>query len=413
MEPFDPATRPGSPPEQQRVLSGFDEMKVEPPPVSKPRRVSVLMVMLFCSIGLFFLTYFVPYFAEKLQYSITRGQQRAEYEAAGDRLPATSLVALSEASQLISQRVGPSVVHIKTSRLRLTSQRGRPSGPSLKSQDDEMLGEGSGVIVDTGGYLLTNYHVVRGTERIEVHLSDGRTIDAKVVGVDADADLSVLKIDADKLIAAEWGDSDDLEEGSLVWAMGSPFGLEHSITFGILSAKNRHGLAGTTRQNFLQTDAAVNPGNSGGPLVDSRGKLVGINTAIVGQTFQGISFAIPSQVARDVYDRMRGKQPKSRGWLGVELAEITTNRQKELGLESRRGAYVVYVVRKPSPAAVAGVESGDVILSWDGHEVANHRMLTVLVSKTKVGSEVEIVVLRNGKELKLPVTVNERPLQYD
>ena len=188
----------------------------------------------------------------------------------------------------------------------------------------ETGGQGSGVIIDPAGYILTNYHVVRGANEIRISLSDGRKVDANLVGRDAATDLAVLKVAADGLLAAEWGDSNDLEVGALVWAVGSPFGLQRSITFGILSAKNRAGVAGTVYQDFLQTDAAVNPGNSGGPLVDARGRVVGINTAIVGEAYQGISFAIPSSVARGVYERLKttGRVERA-GWVSVSRMSRT------------------------------------------------------------------------------------------
>ncbi len=162
-------------------------------------------------------------------------------------------------------------------------------------------GQGSGVIMEASGYILTNNHVIKGANDIQVSLADGRKAKATVVGRDKEADLAVLKIDADKLVAATFGDSEGVETGALVWAVGSPFGLERTITSGILSAKHRAGLSANPRQDFLQTDAAVNPGNSGGPLVDAGGKVIGINTAIVGDSYQGISFAIPSNVAREIY----------------------------------------------------------------------------------------------------------------
>ena len=166
-----------------------------------------------------------------------------------------------------------------------------------------------------------------------------------------------MKVQADNLIAADWGDSDALETGALVWAVGSPFGLRHSITFGIVSAKNRGDSAGSAYQDFLQTDAAVNPGNSGGPLVDSRGRVVGINTAIVGDTYQGISFAVPSLIAKQVYQRLKSDGHIARGWLGVAPQELTDELRSQVGLNDTQGVYVAAVINRPqlpSPAANAG-----------------------------------------------------------
>jgi serine protease Do len=208
----------------------------------------------------------------------------------------------------------------------------------------ESSGQGSGVIVDAAGYIVTNYHVIRDATEIEVGLSDGRRLGAQLVGTDSATDLALLRIDADRLTSAEWGDSERLEVGSLVWAAGSPFGLQRTITFGIISAKNRAGVAGNAYQDFLQTDAAVNPGNSGGPLVDEQGRIVGINTAIVGEVYQGISFAVPSNVVREVYERLRLEGKFARGWLGVEMDEVTDELADRLGLHVPQGAYVVKLV---------------------------------------------------------------------
>ena len=253
------------------------------------------------------LRFVAPVVIEEIQYGITRGRQRAEYETSGEALKNLELARLSTAYQMVTQRVGPSVVHIEvefgdddaTLSEEGHSIFGRPRGLPRHPLD---RGQGSGVIVDADGYLLTNLHVIHGASEIFVTLSDGRRVSASIVGLDDLTDLAVLKVNARQLIPATWGNSDELHEGALVWAMGSPFGLKRSVTSGIVSAKNRAGMAGTPYQDFLQTDAAVNPGNSGGPLVDVSGKVVGINTMIVGATYQGISFAVPSTVAKKVYD---------------------------------------------------------------------------------------------------------------
>jgi S1-C subfamily serine protease len=225
----------------------------------------------------------------------------------------------------------------------------------------------------------------------------------------------VLKIDADKLTPAVWGDSDAMEVGALVWAVGSPFGLERSITSGILSAKHRAGMAGSLHQDFLQSDAAVNPGNSGGPLVDNHGRVIGINTAIVGDAYQGISFSIPSNVAREVFERIKADGMVRRGWLGVQLAEMTEEQATELGLAKVTGVYIVGLFQQPdgSPAQRAGILGGDVILRWNDREVSRPADLSRLVARTEIGSTAKVVVLRNKQELPLEVIVGERPLQLD
>lgn len=352
----------------------------------------------------------IPYFAEQTSYSITRGKQRAEYEIAGQVLAESPLEAISQSGQRITQRVGPSVVHIQT-RDGSVEEASLPFGPL--GRRPMTTGQGSGVIVDANGHIVTNYHVVRGSSSIRVLLSDGRRVLATVVGLDVETDIAVLKVNADKLISAEWADSEEMEVGSLVWAMGSPFGLERSVTSGILSGKHRAGMAGTPYQDFLQTDAAVNPGNSGGPLVDVRGRVVGINTAIVGDSYQGISFAVPSNVARATYERIRDEGRVLRGWLGVQLEQLTDELAAQLKLPDNQGVLVLDVVDQPagkSPARQAGLEPKDVIRTWQGAAVNSPAALTNLVGKTEIGTEVEIVFFRNGEEMKLNVTVGQRPV---
>jgi S1-C subfamily serine protease len=232
-----------------------------------------------------------------------------------------------------------------------------------------------------------------------------------MVGTDPLTDLAVLRIHASGLIAAQWSDSDELDVGELVWAVGSPFGLKQSITFGILSAKNRESQVGTPWQNLLQTDAAVNPGNSGGPLVDAQGRVVGINTAIVGPVYQGISFAVPSSVAQRIYQKIRNEGHVARGWLGVELADISQDMVEALGLTVNHGAYVRSLIGSrlhPSPAQRAGIRPGDIIIQWDGQEVSDRGGLMRLVARTKLDADVEVVVVRDGQEIPLIVHVELR-----
>jgi S1-C subfamily serine protease len=279
--------------------------------------------------------------------------------------------------------------------------------------DYEALGQGSGVIVDEAGYILTNNHVVQNARTINVKLSGNETRPAEVVGLDETTDLAVLKIPSGGLVAAEWGDSDALQVGSLVWAVGNPFGLDRSVSFGIVSAKNRRVIndRSSPYQDFLQTDAAVNPGNSGGPLVDSTGKIVGINTAIVGRSYSGISFSIPATIAKDVYQRLRESGKVERGYMGVALADVSDELAAELGLKSRHGAIVMQVGPR-SPAAKAGIQVKDVIVEWDGQEVVDFTELTLLVGKTKIGSTVKIKLIRAGEPVELELTVEERPSGY-
>ena len=380
---------------------------------SASRGLSCLNGVLALMVLALVLRFLVPGLVQEMRFAWLRGQQRAEFEQAGDTLAQDPLKQLSGASQLVSKRVGPSVVNIDTERV---ERSGTPIDESAHlfgfAVPRRSQGQGSGVIIDAEGFILTNNHVIDGATRIQIALSDGRTVPATVIGVDALTDLAVLKIEAPELIAAEWGDSDALEEGALVWALGSPFGLEHSVTFGILSAKNRAGMAGNPHQDFLQTDAAVNPGNSGGPLVDARGRVIGINSAIVGQTYRGISFAIPSSVARQVYQQLVTQRRVPRGWLGVALAEVTPELAQGLGLSSTEGAVISAVVTDPngpSPAQAAGLRPKDVVVRWDGHDVESPSSLSRLVARTEIGRTVEVIVIRDGERLELDVTVGDRP----
>jgi len=363
---------------------------------------------------LLLIMWLLPNFVERMKYASTRGRERAEVEGAREEISNLKLDNLGHVFGLVAKSVGPSVVHINTVR-RLNGRR---------SNDDELdalfggfggtreaMGQGSGVIVDKAGYIITNNHVVEGASNIQVVLSTGQQLEGAVVGFDRLTDLAVLRVRSDDLIAAEWGDSDALEVGSLVWAIGNPFGLDRSVTFGIISAKDRHVIEGYSNpyQSFLQTDAAVNPGNSGGPLVNIEGKVVGINTAIIGRAYQGISFSIPSAIAREVYKKLIANGKVPRGYLGVQLAELTPEIAKKLGLKVAEGALVASV-REASPAEKAGLEAGDVIVRWNTQEIDDPQKLTLLVAQSEVGSRAELLVIRDGKEVKRSVEVEERPV---
>ena len=384
------------------------------PDVPMPRRYPAMWSVswTFCLLGMLLgLQYVIPYLLERYQYAITRGRERAQYELATVSLREASLDHLSKACQLISKKVGLSVVHIN---VRSVQGREVPSefadlfGPGRR----ELRGQGSGVIVDPAGYIVTNYHVVLDARQIVVSLSDGRVLSARVVGADAPTDLAVLKIDADGLVAALWGDSDEVDVGALVWAVGSPFGLQRSVTFGILSAKHRDGMVGDAYKDFLQTDAAVNPGNSGGPLVDAQGRIIGINTAILGKSYQGVSFAIPSNIAKKVYERLKATGRVARGWLGVQLREVEEEDMLRYGLADRKGALITRVIDEPNlpcPARDAGLAKGDIVVKWDRTTINKPSELIRVVAMTPIGTEVDVVVLRAGRRITLAVTVAQRP----
>lgn len=274
---------------------------------------------------------------------------------------------------------------------------------------------GSGVIVDEKGYIVTNNHVVeRATElkaEIKVLLSDKREFKGKVVGTDPKTDVAVVKIDATGLPTIPWGDSSTLQVGEYVLAIGNPFGLNQTVTMGIVSAVGRQSLPGeqvAEYEDFIQTDAAINPGNSGGALVNVRGELVGINTAIFTRSggYMGIGFAIPSTMVRSVMESLVKTGKVVRGWLGVQIQEVNPQLAKKFGLKDHKGALVSDVVSN-SPAEKAGMERGDVIIAYNGKTVENAAHLRNMVAQTPVGSRVEVKVIREGKEKGLTVTVGE------
>ena len=351
-----------------------------------------------------------PYLAQRVSYSIALGRLQAEAQVAREVLADGHPVSLADYRWVV-RKVEPSVVGVKASHL----IQGLPSdelsamigeGPQYRAME-----QGSGVIVDDKGYIITNYHVVSRATQVDVELADNRTVSGKVVGTDKLSDIAVVKINADGLVAAQWGSSEKIEVGDPVLAIGSPFGLARTVTAGIISAKGRRAvIEHLSYQDFLQTDAAVNPGNSGGPLVNMQGQVVGINTAIVGPTYQGIGFAIPSELAEQVYETLRTSGRVARGWLGVATQAVTPELAQKFGLESATGALVTAVV-PDSPAAAAGIEPGDVIVRWNDHAVNDFRDLGPTVAATKPESKATLILIRNGKKESLSIQVGERPAQ--
>jgi serine protease Do len=372
--------------------------------------VRLLWLLTFLGV-LLAVTYLVPHMVEQIQYSSKRGEQRALRELAATELAGDPLAQLSRASRLVSQRVGPSVVHITSqSNISQVAAAGHPFGGQWNIHPE---GQGSGFVIDKQGHIVTNFHVIDGAREIEVLLSDGRRALAKLIGQDRETDLAVLKVDAEGLMPAEWGPSDQAEVGSLVWAVGSPFGLQQSVTSGIISGTHRTGMSRSPYQDFLQTDAAVNPGNSGGPLVDAQGRVIGVNTAIVGDSYRGITFAIPSQIAQQIIGRLIDDGLVRRGWLGVELAEVETA-ATNTATAIPKGAMVLRVIdmpKQPSPASEAGIQEGDIVLRWNDREVASPAELRQLVAETKIGARVKATVNRQGSVVELEVAVGQRPAQ--
>ncbi|MEW6331713.1 MAG: Do family serine endopeptidase [Pseudomonadota bacterium] len=271
---------------------------------------------------------------------------------------------------------------------------------------------GSGVIMSERGYILTNHHVIRGADAIQVSLQDGRMVQAKVVGSDPETDVAVLKIDLPRLPVMTLGHSDSLRVGDVVLAIGNPFGVGQTVTMGIVSATGRNKLGINTFENFIQTDAAINPGNSGGALIDAEGNLVGINTAIFSRSGgnQGIGFAIPTSLAQNVMQEIIEHGRPLRGWLGIEAQMITPQIARALELKDTAGVVVVGVVRG-GPAHRAGLQPGDVLVAIDGRKIAEAREALLSISGHKPGSRVSMEILREGKSMTLEATAIERPAQ--
>lgn len=271
-------------------------------------------------------------------------------------------------------------------------------------------GMGSGVIVSPDGYIITNFHVVEGVEEVQVTLPDKREFRGRVIGTDPKTDLAVVKIDEQDLPYVNWGDSSKLQVGEYVLAVGNPFGLNSTVTLGIVSALGRGRMGITQYEDFIQTDAAINPGNSGGALVNTKGELVGINTAIFSRTggYQGIGFAVPTSMARPVYESLVKEGRVVRGYLGVVIQDLTPDLAKSFGMENARGV-LISDVTADSPADESGLKQGDVIVEYQGEKVDDPAMLQRLVTRTPVGTKATIKVIRDGREKELTVKVSEAP----
>lgn len=320
------------------------------------------------------------------------------------------------------EKVKPAVVNISTTR---TVRSGGVFSPFGDSPLERFFGDefferffgdvprrefkqqslGSGFLISSDGYIFTNNHVVEKAEKIIVKLSDGRQFDAKVVGRDAKTDIALIKIKAEKLPAAEIGDSEKVRVGDWVIAIGNPFGLEHTMTAGIVSAKGRVIGAGPY-DNFIQTDASINPGNSGGPLFSLDGKVIGINTAIVAQA-QGIGFAIPINMAKSILPDLKAKGKVTRAWLGISVQDVTEDMAKVLKLKSREGAIITETF-KDDPADRAGLKPGDVVTEINGKKIKDSHELLLTIASLPVGEKITVKVVRDGKEMTFYVTVTER-----
>ena len=344
-----------------------------------------------------------------------------------------ALKQLGESFVQVAEKVTPTVVNIKSSKKGLSGPMGgdfeqffknhpfpfreffgddlykrfkKDGGQSRRSRP---FGVGSGVIVSKDGYILTNSHVVKDADEIEVTLADKRTFAAKVKGIDPESDIAVIKIDAKDLPVAKMGDSSKLRVGEIVVAVGNPFGLSHTVTSGIVSAKGRTNMGIIDYEDFIQTDAAINPGNSGGPLVNISGEVIGINTAIASRSggYQGIGFSIPSNSAKLIMEDLIKDGKVRRGLLGVNIQAVDESLAKSFGRTGTDGALVSQVI-PGSPAEKAGVKAGDIIIKFNDQPVKDHSHLKNLVGKEKPGTSAKLTVFRDKKTIDLNVKIGER-----
>ena len=335
-----------------------------------------------------------------------------EVQAEEVRVPVNSgPIALEDAIINVAEAVVPAVVNITVEQ---ASQRRNPYRRSPSRPNPFVQGVGSGMVIDRAGHILTNNHVVDEARRITVRFTSGEEFQARLVGSDPHTDLAVIKINPTmELKYISFADSDELRIGQWVVAIGSPRGLDQTVTVGVISARNRSriGLLGPSGyEDYIQTDAAINPGNSGGPLVDLRGRVVGVNSAILSTTggFQGIGLSIPSNMAIEVANELIGSGRVVRGWLGVSIQNLDSGRARELGLEISSGAYIPEVI-EGSPAERAGIKQGDVIVKYQGEEVSSSTDLRNRVASTRVGTEAEVTVIRRGQEKTLMVKIGRLP----
>jgi len=332
--------------------------------------------------------------------------------------PGPEAMPLHPSFSAAANKAMPSVVNIFTSKQVKTPRHPfmddplfrRFFGDQLEDDAQRSSSLGSGVIVGAEGFILTNNHVIEAADEIEVALNDGRQAVATLVGTDPESDLAVLRIQMEQLPAVTFGRVENLEVGDVVLAIGNPFGVGQTVTMGIVSALGRTHLGINTFENFIQTDAAINPGNSGGALVDSEGNLVGVNTAIYSRSggSLGIGFAIPVSLARQVMEQIIQTGSVTRGWIGVEVQDITPELAESFKLGDTRGVLIAGVVRG-GPAERAGVKPGDVLVEVQGRPVPDSFEMLNTVAATRPGDIAKLTVLRGGERLNLDLTVGRRP----
>jgi len=381
---------------------------------SKNRKTFFMFLMAFL------IAFFIVSFVEVLRSSF--------FPSGAPEIPTAAAVSSSENTpgsfSDLAERVKPAVVNISTTKtFKGRSGLGTPFGRSpfsgrfgddfferffgdIPQREFKQRSLGSGFIISNDGYIFTNNHVVEQTDKILVKVSDGKEYEAKIIGTDAKTDIALIKIKPDNSLPfVEIGDSDSVKVGEWVIAIGNPFGLEQTVTAGIVSAKGRVIGAGAY-DNFIQTDASINPGNSGGPLFNMAGKVIGINTAIVAQG-QGIGFAIPMNMAKSILSDLKTKGKVTRGWLGISVQDISEDIAKNLNHKNKNGALVSDVF-KDDPADKAGIKVGDIIVEINGKSIKDTHELLLTIASLHVGEKVLIKGLRDGKEISFQVVVTER-----
>ena len=353
-----------------------------------------------------------------ITYYLLSTAGRPLYRPFAPRIPA-QIEETSRAFSEIVKVVSPAVVNISSTKI-VKRQQGHydeffdnfypsPDGKARKFKEQSL---GSGVIVSADGYIVTNNHVVEQSSEIKVTLYDKRSFRARIIGSDSKTDIAIIRIDADDLPLIPWGDAEKLQVGEFVLAIGNPFLLSHTVTMGIVSAVGRADVGIADYEDFIQTDAAINPGNSGGPLVNIRGELIGINTAIFSKSggYQGIGFAVPSNMVKAVMEQLIKTGKVTRGWLGVTIQELTPELAQQFGLKYSDGVLVSDVTRG-GPAQRAGIMRGDIIMEYNGKKVHDVGLLRNVVAQSKVDSQVSVKILRRDKELAVTATVVELPAE--
>ncbi|BCM23998.1 Do family serine endopeptidase [Methyloradius palustris] len=331
----------------------------------------------------------------------------------------TAKIGSAESYSVAAKKAMPSVVNV------FTSKKAAPN-PHRQFMDDPLFRHffgdqpddqtqrenslGSGVIVSSDGLIVTNHHVVESADEIEIALADGRTVPAKIVGTDPETDLAVVKVDVKDLPAITFADAEQSSVGDVVLAIGNPFGVGQTVTQGIISALGRSHLGINTFENFIQTDAPINPGNSGGALIDTQGNLVGVNSAIYSRSggSMGIGFAIPISLVKQVMEQIISQGSVTRGWIGIEAQDITPELAESFKLKQVRGSLIAGILRG-SPAERAGLRPGDILLEINGNQVIDSSSMLNLISGLAPNKQATLVVARDEKEIKVPITIGKRP----